>query len=56
MEDSNLKKSFKKLILEIDTSKLDKQDIEFLEDLRKLTNYSSVEDMIKRFKKLAGIK
>ena len=55
MEESDVRKIFKELILEINSSFLEKQDTEFLEGLKLLTNSDSIENMIKRFKKLAGI-
>lgn len=55
MKNSNLIEHFRNLILEIEISSIKDQDNEFLEELRKLTGFNSVEEMIERFKKLAGI-
>ena len=55
MKKPKLKNEFKKLVLEIENSKNNPEENEFLEQLRKLTGYKTVDNMIKRFKKLSGI-
>jgi hypothetical protein len=55
MSNSKIQDKFKKLVLEIENSKNGKEDSEFLEELRKLAGYETVEKMKERFKKLAGL-
>ncbi len=55
MKASKLNTGFKKLVLEIEKSNTNNEETEWLEKLRKLTGHKTVEEMIKRFKKLANI-
>ena len=52
---SKLNDDFKKLILEMEKTKENKVEADWLEKLHRLTGHKTVGEMINRFKKLAGI-
>lgn len=55
MNNSKIKEIISKLLLEIENSNDRQEDTEFLEELRELTGSVSIEEMLERFKKLAGL-
>ena len=55
MKDSKVKDNFKRLVVEMEKAKNKAEDSDFLEKLRKLTGHETIEKMVKRFKKLAGL-
>ena len=55
MKKNNLEENFKKFVLEVNKAQDQNKENEFMEKLRLLTKHKSIEAMVARFKKLAGI-